>query len=140
MNRHPLHPALVHFPIACWSLGTLLDVASPWWPPAVEMGSLLLLAGLLIAFPVMLAGLWDSRRVAGPAEKTLYRHMGFVLLAWLAYALSLVLRWQDGSFLPARGLPLALSLGGWASLVAAGWCGGQLVYGFGTGVNPSPER
>ena len=25
--RHPLHPALVHFPIACWSLATAADLA-----------------------------------------------------------------------------------------------------------------
>ncbi|WP_343251093.1 DUF2231 domain-containing protein, partial [Pseudoxanthomonas sp. KAs_5_3] len=24
--RHPLHPALVHFPIACWSLATAGDL------------------------------------------------------------------------------------------------------------------
>ena len=28
--KHPLHPALVHFPIACWSLATLADIAGQW--------------------------------------------------------------------------------------------------------------
>ena len=28
---HPLHPALVHFPIACWSLATVTDLASLYW-------------------------------------------------------------------------------------------------------------
>ena len=28
MSRHPLHPALVHFPVACWSLGVAVDAAS----------------------------------------------------------------------------------------------------------------
>jgi uncharacterized membrane protein len=28
MSRHPLHPAIVHFPIACWSLAVVADFAS----------------------------------------------------------------------------------------------------------------
>jgi uncharacterized membrane protein len=28
--RHPLHPAIVHFPVACWSLTVITDFAGLW--------------------------------------------------------------------------------------------------------------
>src|SRR5690606_40767462 len=44
--KHPLHPALVHFPIACWTLATLADIGSRWWgEPAWRSAGGLLLIG-----------------------------------------------------------------------------------------------
>jgi len=135
-----LHPALVHFPIACWSLGSAVDAASLWLPVG-DAATLLLIAGTVIALPVMLAGALDARQVKDktPASRVLAMHMSFVMVAWLAYAMSLLGRWDGESLVAPGAFALVLSGAGFLSLLTAGWYGGQLVYGHGIGVRVSPE-
>src|SRR3546814_14287794 len=53
-TRHPLHPALVHFPVACWSLATIADVASLWLgQPAWWLAGVLLVIGTIAALAAM---------------------------------------------------------------------------------------
>lgn len=139
--RHPLHPALVHFPIACWSLATAADVASLiWGEPAWRMAGVLLVAGIGFSIPAMLAGFIELAKVAedSPALKDVNRHMILVMSALAFYTASLFLRLQ-GSHLGEPG-PLAIGLGvaGFLLLCAAGWFGGKLVYGHRLGVTPLP--
>ncbi|GAP66548.1 hypothetical protein MBSD_n1856 [Mizugakiibacter sediminis] len=134
--RHPLHPALVHFPIACWTLATAADLAGPFlgeaaWRPA----GLLMLAGLAFALPAMLAGFFEWLKLAEgtPALAVAHRHMLLVLAAFACYAASLLLR-AEGARLHAPGtLAIALSVAGFGCLAAAGWLGGRLVYEYGVG-------
>jgi uncharacterized membrane protein len=145
--RHPLHPALVHFPVACWSLGTLADLAGlHWGAPAWRAGGLLLATGTLAALPAMLAGLYELIRLAddSPAWRDAYLHMGAALAATALYATALLLRWHGGA-LAAPGVPgIVLDLAGFAALAAAGWLGGRLVYGHRLGgdapASPSTPR
>jgi len=137
--RHPLHPALVHFPIACWSLATAADLASlAWGEPAWRFAGILLLAGIGFSIPAMLAGLLELAKVAGdnPAIKDVNRHMIMVMSALSCYVASLFLRLQGTSFVEP-GLPaIGLSVLGFLCLGVAGWLGGKLVYGHRLGVSP----
>lgn len=129
--RHPLHPALVHFPIACWSLASAADLASlhigqaAWW-----LAGVLLAIGLACAIPAMIAGFMELMRLPedSAAIKDVNRHMLMVMAAFSLYLASLLLR-VDGMTLHAPGLlAMALSLGGFICLGVAGWLGGKLVY------------
>lgn len=135
---HPLHPALVHFPIAGWSLATIADIASLWLgEPAWRFAAMSLSVGCLAALAAMAAGLWElvKLRDGNPALPVANRHMLFALAAFCAYATSLLLRWSHGE-LHAPGMPaLAASIIGFVLLGITGWLGGQLVYGHGVGVS-----
>src|SRR5690606_20177842 len=129
--RHPLHPAVVHFPVACWSLATFADVASLWLgQPAWWLAGVLLAIGTLAALAAMATGLVEFARIeaGSPALRDANRHTLLVMAAWGLYAASLFLRVQDMT-LAAPGWPaLATSVAGFLCLGAAGWMGGKLVY------------
>jgi len=135
---HPVHPALVHFPIACWSLATTGDVAGLafgdqriWF-----VSNVLLVCGLVTALAAMTAGLFELRKILddSPAMRVAYWHMSLVLSAWAVYALSLYMRWNGAALIQPDGVAIGLSALGFLLLAAAGWVGGTLVYGYGIGV------
>ncbi len=82
--RHPLHPALVHFPIACWSLAVVSDFASLWLgESAWRWSGGLLAVGCVVALAAMLAGLMEFSRIPeGPAMRDAYLHMTAMLVAF----------------------------------------------------------
>ena len=139
---HPLHPALVHFPIACWSLATAADVASLWWgKPAWMLAGVLLALGTLIALAAMATGFIELLKVGAehPATRDLNRHLLLMLTAWCLYATSLFLRLQGTTLTQPDTVDLALSVVGFVVLVIGGWFGGKLVYGHGVGVGKRPQ-
>jgi uncharacterized membrane protein len=139
--RHPLHPALVHFPIACWSLATVADLASlVWGEPAWRLAGMLLLAGIGFSIPAMLAGFLELARVAedNPAIRDVNRHMIMVMCALAFYTASLFLRLHGTRFVEPGWLAIGSSVLGFLFLAAAGWLGGRLVYGHRLGVSPLP--
>ena len=134
---HPLHPALVHFPVAAWSLATAGDVAAGWMDaPVWQFAGWLHVVGTGMALPAMATGLAQFARLpAGdPAATAVVRHMTLAMLAWSAYAAALALRWEGGIVAPGAAA-VAASLAGFVLLCAAGWQGGQLVYRHGVGVD-----
>ena len=135
---HPLHPALVHFPVAGWSLATAADVASLWLgEPAWRFAAVSMAIGCIVALATMAAGLWEFAKLPerSPALPVANRHMLFALAAFCAYATSLLLRY-DQHALHGPGMPaLAASVIGFALLGATGWLGGQLVYAHGVGID-----
>lgn len=133
--RHPLHPALVHFPVACWSLAAAADFASLWWGEAAWRWSAWLLAvGSGMAVLAMLAGLLELARVPeGPALRDAHAHMAAMLVAFSAFTMRLLVRLEHHSPLPPDGLALLLDAVGLVALVIGGWLGGRLVYGHGVG-------
>ena len=135
---HPLHPALVHFPIACWSLATAADVASLWWgKPAWMLAGVLLALGTLTALAAMATGFIELMKIGAehPATRDLNRHMLLMLSAWCLYATSLFLRLQGTTLTQPNTVDLGLSVVGFVVLSVGGWFGGKLVYGHGVGVN-----
>lgn len=145
--RHPLHPALVHFPVACWSLATAADLASiHWGEPAWRFAGSLLVVGTLAAIPAMLAGFYELTTLDedSPAITDIYLHMGAMMAALLFYAVSLFARLDHTTLLAPGTLGIGLSLLGFLCLSAGGWLGGKLVYGHrlggGASVQPSRQR
>jgi len=135
---HPLHPALVHFPVAGWSLATAADVASLWLgEPAWRFAAVSMGIGCVVALATMAAGLWEFAKLhdGNPALPLANRHMLCALAAFCAYATSLLLRYGQHAW-HAPGMPaLAASVVGFVLLGITGWLGGQLVYAHGVGVS-----
>ena len=138
--RHPLHPALVHFPIACWSLATAADLASlVWGEPAWRFAGMLLVAGIGFSIPAMLAGFLELVKIADdhPAIKDVNRHMIVVMTALAFYTTSLFLRLRGSTLTEPDLLAIASSVAGFLFLCIAGWLGGKLVYGHRLGIDPT---
>ena len=133
--RHPLHPALVHFPIACWSLAVIADFASLWLGEAAwQWSGGLLAVGCTIALAAMLAGLMELPRVPeGPAMRDTYLHMSVMLIAFTLFTTRLLLRLDQLQPLAPDTASLLLDAGGFLALAVGGWLGGRLVYGHGIG-------
>jgi uncharacterized membrane protein len=138
---HPLHPALVHFPIALLLSATFADLA---WVAGItantQFGAVLIAGGLAGGLLAMGAGMYDLTRLDPAIVPHATRHMAAVGLAWLGYAVALYLR-KDSLLSGADlGTPaVAMSLVSAAVLALGGWLGGRLVYTFGAGVSKTPQ-
>lgn len=138
----PLHPMLVHFPIAFWLLGSLVLLAAllrrrdGWW----ELGWFLLGAATVMAIPAVLAGQDDYEALAHLQNSLLERHRDLGnLLPWPMGIL--VLLYLHGRFSKnGRGVPKPVLLIGVlvvaGLMVFAAHLGGQSVFLEGMGVNP----
>lgn len=134
--RHPLHPMLAHFPVACWSLATIADIVSlRYGPPAWHLAGTLMWIGVVVAVPTIVVGVFDLVRI--PREPACVRagfmHMGIMVGAFLLYVVSLVLRDHLGHIVEPGIVARALSVTGFVFVLVGGWLGGALVYGYGAG-------
>ena len=134
---HPIHPMLVHFPIALWTVGSVCDalaalgIAAAW-----PLAWLAIAGGTTVALVTMTAGLIDYADLAERAIPTALRHMALMGLAWLLYAAAFLLRSKGLAPVAEPSLPAMLAgWAGFAALVAGAWQGGQLVYRFAAGVD-----
>lgn len=141
----PIHPALVHYPIALVTLSVLADVIgfiggnqslqnAGWWA---------LLGAAIGAALTLIAGLFDMTRekIEPVAHKRVHTHMKVGLTLFAVLAGLTVWRWLIYSNL---AYPI-----GWIYLVAAclvlgltffqGWLGGELVFTDGVGVAPTGQ-
>ncbi|MGH8235175.1 MAG: DUF2231 domain-containing protein [Rhodanobacteraceae bacterium] len=134
--RHPLHPMLAHFPMACWSLATIADIASSrYGPPAWHLAGTLLWIGALFAVPTILVGVFELIRI--PKEPAPVRagfmHMGVMFMAFVLYLMSLLLRIHEGHIIHPGIAARTISVIAFVFLLIGGWLGGTLVYGYGAG-------
>lgn len=141
----PIHPAIVHYPIALVTLSVVADLLgyisgseslpiAGWWA--------LIGAAIGAAFAVV-AGLFDMNRekIEEEAHKRVHTHMKVGLTLFASIAALTIWRWfiyTDQSYRL-----------GWAYLVFAllvlgltffqGWLGGELVFADGVGVAPTGQ-
>jgi uncharacterized membrane protein len=137
MLGHPVHPVLVHFPIALLLSATIADLA---WVAGLtantQIAAVMMAGGLAGGLLAMGAGMVDFARLDEAVVPHAVRHMTVVGLAWVGYAIALYLR-RDS--LSANGVveapTIALSIVSALVLAFGGWLGGRLVYTFGAGVD-----
>jgi uncharacterized membrane protein len=131
---HPIHPMLIPFPIACFVLTLLSDIA--FWRNANEFWSTaslwLLGVGLILAALAAVAGLIDvlsdsQIRNLGDA----WLHAGGNVLAVVLELYNWYMRYQGGAIVPTG---LVLSLIVVAILLFTGWKGWEMVYRHKVGV------
>ncbi|MEM7350369.1 MAG: DUF2231 domain-containing protein [Acidobacteriota bacterium] len=134
---HPVHPMLTAFPVALWSASLLWDVVGLVRPETLwsQMAFWTLALGLIAFVPTATTGFVDFLRLTpgDQVESLASRHMMASFGAASFFTVSLVVRrFEDPS--SEFGLSLLLSAVGWIVLMAAGWLGGELVFGHGVAV------
>lgn len=136
MLGHPVHPVLVHFPIALLLSATIADLA---WVAGLttntQIAAVMMAGGLAGGLLAMGAGMVDFAKLDEAVVPHAVRHMTVVGLAWLGYGIALYLRRDSLSANGVVGTPaLVLSIVSALVLALGGWLGGRLVYTFGAGV------
>jgi len=137
---HPIHPMVVHFPIALLITSVVFDLLATRWrrESFQEAGFYTLLAGLLGAVVAVVTGAMAEEAAEGNGipEPVLEIHeaLGYATLLFFIglLALRLLMRWGLIRKMPA--LYLTMGFIGVVILTMAGYVGGSLVYDFGAGV------
>jgi len=138
MNGHPWHPVIVHFPLACWVLATLVDVASRLFSmpllPGIEWAAvahLLLWTGIVMAVPAMIAGLVDYARLPPKVQESseLSWHITAMGTAWALFLGAAIWRVRAAPFdgVASWGV-IFLELAGSACLVVGGRLASVIVF------------
>lgn len=131
----PVHPALVHYPVALAATSVIADtfavaVGAPALLILGQWGMAIAAAGAAIAAP---AGYWDMKRddLAHETHELVHLHMksGLVLVVVLAFAA--LWRW---SLAEPTLLYIALAWIVLAGVAIQAWMGGEIVYAHGGGV------
>ena len=138
----PLHPALIHFPIAFWALAPLGDTAfwmtdEPiWW----FWGRLAAAAAAITAIPAMIAGALDLLALGDTPWSDLgWRHAGWMGTTWTVSALGLLVGgFSKGPHAVAIAVTV-LDVLALACLVIGAHRGGQLVYVHGVGTRTGKQ-
>lgn len=135
---HPLHPALVAFPLG------LLLLMPVWDLSAVVLGARDAavvaywseLAGLALGAVAAVAGLVDLVRLSdNTAQPTALRHAGSALTALSFFGVAFALRGHGD---PLRVSVVVLDSLGALTLGVTGWLGGHLVFHYAVGLEPAP--
>lgn len=137
----PLHPRLVHFPIALLLVGSVAILVYEWRPtPWLRgWGFLALLAGWALTLPGIITGLIDKSGIASDlaANRIANLHTTLIFVMWVIYGLALYWGYLWRNDMDKAGhrwkLTVLLLLAS-AILLVAGDLGGRLVYEFGIGV------
>jgi uncharacterized membrane protein len=149
MNIPPVHPALVHLPIAFVLLSFVADLCARWTHAEPRraafrtVGFWSLAAGLVGGALTIAAGYWDMNRAALEHEThelvDLHLTIGWVLGAALIFLTAWRwLIWHRGQmtintgYLVAAGLVLLLTF-------FQGWYGSEMVYSYGAGVTAAGQ-
>jgi len=141
IERHPIHPMLVVFPLGLLFTAVVFDVltlltGSQLWRTLAFYD---IAAGLIGALIAAVPGFVDYLSLRGQARTLATWHMALNLTTVALFAVSWALRTQWGSqwIPPGSSLPQGLTIVGAVVLGVGGWLGGHLVYVHGVGVEPA---
>jgi uncharacterized membrane protein len=138
--KHPLHPILVHVPMAMWPSALIFDVLSQWnigGNAMVRLSFYAIVFGLVASLLAVATGLvdWAGIKKEKPAWKIGLYHMALNLLAAALFAVNLGLRVRDFRDAPvASRAPLILSILGTALIIGSAYLGGRMTYEYGISV------
>ncbi|MES1195937.1 MAG: DUF2231 domain-containing protein [Steroidobacter sp.] len=136
MLNHPLHPALVHFPIAFWCVATLHDVG--FTSGFINNGAFswyCLILGCASALLTMATGWIDFSKLHTNLHGLAKRHMLLMTSAWMSYLVALMTRTEHGAPVMPTWLSYVCSVTGFVLLLIGAWHGGELVYAHGAAVS-----
>jgi len=137
---HPLHPILVHVPMAVWPAALVFDLLSRAGigGNAIARTSFFAigfgLAVALLAVPTGIVDWWGIKREK-PAWKIGLWHMALNAVALILFAINFTLRlgmYREGSVV--SNAPLILSIAGTLALFVSAYLGGRMVYAYGINV------
>ena len=144
--RHPMHPALVAFPIALYTatvVALLVNIGTHdvfWYRAAMWTN----LAGVVMAVVAAIPGTIDLLTLPrqSRARVTGLRHAGFNVLALVLYAISAVILWRNmhtdaSEIVLDTTAPLVLGIVGLLSTLTAGMLGWTLVQTHHVGIRPT---
>jgi len=146
MFDHPLHPIIVHFPIALLITSVLFDAASRLFSrDSFREGALwLLILGLLSGIIATLAGFWaeEVAEKAGIAESMIETHESLAFATLAIFGLLLVWRLYLRNQFSRQTLAIYFLIAtvGVGTLGATGYYGGDLVYEQGARVKGVSHR
>ncbi len=133
--KHPVHPMIVHFPVAFLVAGSVCDAFAILGVTCVTgLAGVFLGVGIIAGAPAILTGIMDYLRIPDAALADANRHALLMSSAWTVYLIALLWR-QDATALTTTLSPWSAtaSLTGLALLLTGAWYGGQLVYEHGVG-------
>jgi uncharacterized membrane protein len=143
MRAHPWHPAIVHFPIACWSLAALIDAAAlvgalperaATWVQGLEPSALsfaLLWAGLGLGLFAMIVGFADFLRLPPRLQRSgaVSWHIAAMTSAWALFLAAALLRPEPSTPFPPAPLAATLvEIAGFVCLVGGGVLAAAVVF------------
>lgn len=143
---HPLHPMLVGFPVALYTVAFACFLAyalgaSPFWFRVAVYANL---AGVIMAAVAAVPGLvdWMFGIPSGtPAKATGLMHMAANVAALLVFALNVTMQWgHRHELLPRAGMSVALTGLGVVLTVVAGFLGWKMVQKHHVGIDLTPEQ
>ena len=136
---HPIHPMLVHFPIALWTIAVVAYLAgaagvAAWGDAVAKVANG---AGLIMAMLAMLAGLFELRTIEARSDamRVATWHMMIMATVWVCFLIALMLSIATGiDRSTAEFAAAACALAGFLLMTVGGWFGGRLVYEYGVAV------
>lgn len=132
----PLHPFLVHFPVAAWVLALVTDLAFAFTgnPLCWSASFALLWVGAIMGLLAIVSGMSEflALRNNEAAVKWMLMHARLVGIAWLVLVIDVVLRKPQA---PAETpwLPIGLTIVGVVLLAWGAHIGARMVYRWGVG-------
>jgi uncharacterized membrane protein len=143
---HPVHPALVHFPVAFWTVAAFAYVVAVAGPDqsAFEFAKLANGAGLVMAVFAMVAGLLELRTIDEDSKAMRVASWHLIVMAgvWLCFLIALLLSTSAQTMIDhatAQQIAAAGAVVGFLLMAVGGWLGGRLVYEFGVGGKGAPK-
>ncbi len=138
--KHPVHPIIVHVPMAMWPSALIFDLLSQWQiggNAMVRLSFYAIIFGLVASLLAVPTGVldWSGIKKEKPAWKIGLYHMMLNLIAALLFAINFGLRMQDfREATTVARIPLGLSVIGTGLLIGSAYLGGRMVYTYGISV------